>query len=224
MRRGEREREWMRSPNDDEEGENWILSYSDLMTLLFAFFALLISFSEVDPVRMQIVVNSLQKSIKGAAVEERITLSQIQEDLETLVAEQGLSEQVSVNRDQHGVSLSLLGSSFFASGSAQLLPEVEGFLTKIAREIEWVPYQIAIEGHTDDIPIASAQYPSNWELSSARASMVVNFFIGEGLSADRFRAVGYADTRPVDPNLGNATPEARAQNRRVVISFLDVSQ
>lgn len=214
------------SPELDGEvygSDSWMMSYSDLMTLLFAFFVLLFALSEFDPVRMQIVTQSLQKSIGGAQVEPRITLSQIQNDLEQIVSTEGLENTVSVNRDKHGVSLSLRGSSFFRSGSAKLLPRAEGFLAVITKQIGKVPYQIAVEGHTDDLPISSDIYPSNWELSSARAAMVVRFFIDGGLPASRFRAVGYADTHPADPNVNNKTADARARNRRVVIMFLDVT-
>jgi chemotaxis protein MotB len=73
-------------------------------------------------------------------------------------------------------------------------------------------FGISVEGHTDDVPIATPQFPSNWELSSARASGVVRHFVGRGLHPDRFKAIGYAATRPLERN---DSPEARARNRRV---------
>ena len=83
-------------------------------------------------------------------------------------------------------------------------------------------YQITIEGHTDDAPISTAQFPSNWELSTARASAVVHYFLEQGIAAQKLRAAGYADTFPVAPNrdsAGKPIPENQARNRRVVIKL-----
>ncbi len=211
------------SPIDEPEAgqDDWLLSYSDLMTLLFAFFTLLLALSTLDPVKMQIVAKAMNEALGGVSTEPRITLAQIQADLERIIRDEGLLSQVNVNRDKHGVALSVKGSTFFSSGSAELLSEAEPFLTMIASLVGRTPYKIAVEGHTDNVPIHTALFPSNWELSSARASTVVRFFLEQGLDAGRFRAVGYADTQPVDTNQGNLTEEARARNRRVVILFLD---
>ena len=209
------------SPREEDDVGRWLFSYADMMTLLMAFFVLLVALSNLDPVKLQIVSQSLSDAMKGTQSEPRVTLSQIQSDLEVLIKKEGMGSQVDVNRDKHGVALSLRGSSFFESGSTELLGPAVPFLTMVASEIEQVPYQIAIEGHTDDVPISSDQFPSNWELSSARAAKVVRFFVERGLPVNRFQVVGYADTKPADPALGNLSPEDRARNRRVVVLFLD---
>jgi len=204
-----------------EEENDWLMSYADMMTLLFAFFAMLLAMSQIDPVKMEIISNSMKKAMGASEVEPRISLSQIQNDLNKIVAESGIGKLVEVNRDKNGVALSLKGSSFFQSGSTELVGTTLPFLSIIAEKIKTVPYQIAIEGHTDNVPIKSAKFASNWELSASRSAEVVRFFIRRGVSADVLRAIGYADTRPVDDAIGNSTAQARARNRRVVILFLN---
>jgi len=119
--------------------------------------------------------------------------------------------------------LEISSSAFFASGSADLSDSGRPILRGVAVELKssaYQGYQIVVEGHTDDTPIATAQFSSNWELSTARAAAVVRFLLDQGLPAQRLRAAGYADTKPKLPNrdaMGAAIPENQAQNRRVVI-------
>lgn len=120
-------------------------------------------------------------------------------------------------------TLDMGSAAFFDSGSAALSESgkaiLHGVLTRLTAALA-AGYRIEVEGHTDDTPIHTAQFPSNWELSAARASAVVQFFVAEGLPAQRLRAVGYADTEPKAPNrdaAGTAIPQNQAENRRVVI-------
>jgi len=119
--------------------------------------------------------------------------------------------------------LEMSSSAFFGSGSADLGESGKSILRDVAVELKssWYgEYNIDVEGYSDDTPIATARFPSNWELSTARAAAVVHFFLDQGLPAQKLRAAGYADTRPEVPNRdanGNAIPENQAQNRRVVI-------
>jgi chemotaxis protein MotB len=114
-------------------------------------------------------------------------------------------------------------AAFFDSGSATLRSDGQAILLGVAAELKldmFRDYRITVEGHTDDSPINTARFPSNWELSSARAAAVVRFFLEQGIPAAKLRAAGYADTFPKLPNRdanGNAIPENQAQNRRVVI-------
>lgn len=115
--------------------------------------------------------------------------------------------------------------AFFGSGSATLSVAGKTILHGVAEKLkadEYRDYRITIEGHTDDTPISTSQFPSNWELSTARAAAVARFFLEEGLSAQRLRAAGYADTFPKLPNrdaAGRPIPENQAKNRRVVIKL-----
>jgi chemotaxis protein MotB len=117
-------------------------------------------------------------------------------------------------------------AAFFASGSADLSPEGKALLTDfLVRKLntpDFADYQVTIEGHTDDVPIRTPQFPSNWELSTARAAAVVRFLIAQGVPAARLRAAGYADVFPKAPNRGpdgKAMPDNQAANRRVVIKL-----
>ncbi|HUC69271.1 MAG TPA: flagellar motor protein MotB [Stellaceae bacterium] len=116
-------------------------------------------------------------------------------------------------------------AAFFGSGSASLSDAGKGILRGILAPLTAAlaeGYRIRVEGHTDDTPIDTPQFPSNWELSTARASAVVHFFLEQGVPAERLRAVGYADTEPKVPNrdaAGNPIPANQAENRRVVIKL-----
>lgn len=116
-------------------------------------------------------------------------------------------------------------AAFFASGTATLSDSGQSILGSLLGRLQspnFAVYRITVEGHTDDEPISSLQFPSNWELSVARAAAVVRFFVAQGIRSDRLRAAGYADTRPLAPNrdaAGNPIPANRAMNRRVVIEL-----
>jgi chemotaxis protein MotB len=136
--------------------------------------------------------------------------------------------QVPVNFEQKGNRIATFEESnatFFDSGSAILSDAGKSILREIAIDLKsdkFKDYQIIVEGHTDDTPIQTSQFPSNWELSTARAAAVVRFFLDQGVSAPRLRAAGYADTFSKAPDRdanGNSIPANQAQNRRVVIKL-----
>jgi len=122
-------------------------------------------------------------------------------------------------------TLEISSAAFFDSGSAALSTSGESILRDVTVDLKsdkLKDYEITVEGHTDDTPINTSRFPSNWELSTARASAVVHFFLDQGIPARKLRAAGYADTFPKAPNRdanGNAIPENQTQNRRVVIKM-----
>ncbi|MDP2827262.1 MAG: flagellar motor protein MotD [Sulfuricellaceae bacterium] len=122
--------------------------------------------------------------------------------------------QVRVTQSPLGVSIEINASVLFAPGQAQLEPQSTQVLSAVAQVAAAVPNSINIEGHTDNIPISTPAFPSNWELSTARASSVVRLFIENGVEPARLTALGFADQRPVEPN---TTGESRARNRRVTV-------
>lgn len=128
------------------------------------------------------------------------------------LAARSLDERLEVSQVAEGVHLEVRDDILFAEGSAHLKPEGRRLLDKLAAVLLRHQGIISVEGHTDDRPIANPRFPSNWELSSGRATTVTRYLIGHGLDAAKLRAVGYADTRPLE---SNATPEGRARNRRV---------
>jgi chemotaxis protein MotB len=125
--------------------------------------------------------------------------------------------QMNVSQTGRGVELEINASALFNQGEADIQPEAKKTLADAAKVLVDNEYAIEVEGHTDNMPISTSKFPSNWELSSARASSVVRLFIDQGVVAKRLKAVGSADNLPVLPN---DTAEGRARNRRVTITVL----
>lgn len=148
----------------------------------------------------------------------RKTLDDLRKELAAKLA---LHEnEVAVIPRDNGVALNLRGAAFFDLASADIKPAGLPLLREIAATLAGTPYKVIVEGHTDNLPIESWLYPSNWELSSARASRVARLLIDQGVPKDHMRVEGLADTQPISPNddpSGRPIPENQAKNRRVVI-------
>lgn len=129
-------------------------------------------------------------------------------------------KQVSINQTKRGVQIDISASMLFRTGEAALQPEMLDVLRQVAKVLSGEELPIEVEGHTDDVPISTALYPSNWELSSARASSVVRFLIVEGVAESRLAVVGLAANHPLLPN---TNAENRARNRRVTITIVSAS-
>ena len=136
-----------------------------------------------------------------------------------------MGNKVLISSDPKGLRIELNSSALYDLGSADIKPEMLGELRELAHtintlRINFPNYLVEVEGHTDNIPINTAQYPSNWELSTNRATNIVKLFIEEGIPPNRLRAAGYADSRPKLSNndsQGNPITQNQAANRRVVI-------
>lgn len=145
-------------------------------------------------------------------------LEEVQAELEDLFQQENIDTSISSRIDERGLVISLDNAILFDSGSAQIKKENEDTLLKIASTINTLDNYIRIEGHTDNRPINTAVYPSNWELSAARATSVVKLFRDSGgISPEKMVAVGYAEFKPV---ADNSTAEGRAKNRRIDIIIL----
>jgi chemotaxis protein MotB len=138
----------------------------------------------------------------------------VQAAMESMVAK----GQVRVTRSPRGIMVEINASTLFPSGDATLQPSSAEAMAAVAKVLAQVDNPIQVEGHTDNIPIRSPVYPSNWELSSARAGSVVRLLTEAGVPAGRMVAIGYADNKPVDTN---ATPDGRSRNRRVNVLILN---
>jgi chemotaxis protein MotB len=157
--------------------------------------------------------------------EDVLSPARVKDDLETLRRdlEQRLSNQVaqhtvSIQMGRDGLVISLREAGFFDSGSATPRPDTLATLRQIATSLGRTPYDLRIEGHTDNIPIHTAEFDSNWELSSARATHIARLFLDiHAISPDRISAAGYAEFHPV---ASNATAEGRGNNRRVDLVVL----
>lgn len=151
-----------------------------------------------------------EKKMKGIAKD-------VLKVLEPLVRE----GHVKVTQSERGIAIEINASILFSSGEARLAAPSISALTAVAQVLAEVENPIQVEGYTDNVPIKTPLYPSNWELSSARASSVVRLFIDNGVTPDRLVAVGYGENHPVDTN---ETPEGRASNRRVTVMILSSEQ
>jgi chemotaxis protein MotB len=149
-------------------------------------------------------------------------LEHIRRELTQTLSNQVAQHTVSIQMGRDGLVISLREAGFFPSGSATPKPEALDTLRKIASSLGHTPYDLRIEGHTDNIPIHSAVFDSNWELSSARATGIARLMLNEhAIPADRLSAAGYAEFHPV---ASNATADGRAENRRVDLVVLPRSK
>jgi chemotaxis protein MotB len=227
-----------------ENHERWLISYADFITLLFAFFVVMYAISIVNEGKYRVLSDALGDAFggRGAAstvntqVEPVLPLSHIvnrkrnemarreREKMAVLARELSAtllplvkSGQVRVTQNARGISVEINASVLFAQGEAVLGQDAREILQSVGGLLRNDSHRIEVEGHTDKVPIASAVYPSNWELSAARASSVVRLFIDSGVAEGRLSAIGYAATRPVAPNLDAA---GQARNRRVAVMIL----
>ena len=231
-------------PHEEEAGEAWLLPYSDLMTLLLALFIALFAMSQTDASKMQALaqaftaafnmggpsffsgvgpstsINSAtttgQDNANNAYMQENQNLREAQEKIEQYVKENNLQDQVSTELSEEGLMIRLKEKALFASGSAALEGQADQIVPVIAGLLASLPERVTISGHTDNVPISTAQFPSNWELSSARAVSLMRGLMGAqpSLNPARFSALGYSEYRPI---ASNDTDEGRAQNRRVEV-------
>jgi chemotaxis protein MotB len=210
-------------------------TFADLMTLLLCFFVLLLSFSEMDRKKFKIISGSLKEAFgvqrskphwdmpKGTSLltqdfsDPRFEATFLVEVVRAAVARMNFQGNVRIKEDEVSVTVILPNNVLFESGSADLKEAAGPILDEFRLAIESTPHHIMVVGHTDDVPIKTGQFPSNWELSAARAGAVIRHFLKmETLPSDRFSAVGKSDTNPVAPN---DSPENRSKNRRVEIVF-----
>lgn len=205
-----------------DEDQEWLLTYSDMITLLLAFFAMLIAVSYVDLNLWEQMKQGLRSEISKEE-NVRTPLAEVKRDLDELLAPEKQQGLVDITLDREGIKLFFNSSSFYSSGEANLLPLGQSIIDKVTQAmnaLDFYKFRVDVEGHTDNVPINTPTYPSNWELSVARASGVVKYFIEEGIEGERLKASGYADTKPVVPHVdeqGRNIVENRALNRRIVV-------
>jgi chemotaxis protein MotB len=249
---------------EHDEGERWLVSFADMMTLLFALFMVLFSISSVNTSKFSALQKSLQDAFSGAvlsggraimetgsetspkraaaeppltsltaltsaasssvdpksngeakkALAEQQEFKALKRRIDSQARKAGLQGKVLTTVRRRGLVIEILTDKlFFDSGSAQLKPEAAGILDKIAVILSGeLKHPIVVEGNTDSQPIGGSQYPSNWELSGARAAAVVRDFTGHGVNPRRVSFTGYGSTMPI---ASNSTAAGRSKNRRV---------
>jgi chemotaxis protein MotB len=187
--------------------DRWLVSYADLMTLLLAFFATMYAMSEVKANKAEGAPTAAK-----AAAPARNGAVDLREQLSSALAPAIATGQVDLYEDPRGIVMSLPERATFPVAGADVMAEAGALLGTIAETIAPLEAEIRVEGHTDDVPIRTARYSSNWELSTARASAVVALFIARGIEPRRLSAAGYGEFHPLATN---ADAAGRARNRRV---------
>ncbi len=207
--------------DNSSDDDAWVTTFADMTTLLLAFFILLVSISKVDVVLFEKVKAGIQEGVGNREVTTPI------EDLRVQTAEVVKSLQVEdvvgIGEDEQGLVIEFASSAFYQPGSADIRPEAFPVLEQIVatlNEPRYQNFQIEVQGHTDDIPINTERYPSNWELSGDRATRVVRFMADVGIRKERMVAMAYADIAPKAPNRtpeGQAIPLNQELNRRIAV-------
>jgi chemotaxis protein MotB len=218
---------------DHENLDRWLLTYSDLITLLLAFFVVMYSMSQIDAKKFGKMAEALSGVLKGgeSLVKNKNdtyksghgllklgNLRMIQQQIEERFKEINRQGEIKTEITERGLVVHIMDAALFKDASANLEPRAIEILDLIAAKVQNIPNHVRVEGHTDDRPINNVRFPSNWELSSARATEVVRFLTqSHGIPPDRVSALGYGEYRPVRPN---NSIENRAQNRRVDVVIL----
>lgn len=222
--------------SEHENLERWLLTYADLITLLLAFFIVMYSMSKIDAKKFGAVAQALQTVLHGkgqsilkgdanlAAPDDaggalKIgDLKILQTRINQIAKELGLEDKIKATEDQRGLIIRISESAFFDPGSADLKPQAAEVLDIITGLLIEIPNHIRFEGHTDNLPIKTDKFPSNWELSVSRATNCVRYLIEKHhFPPVRISALGYGEYRPVAANDNTA---GRSKNRRVDIVVL----
>jgi chemotaxis protein MotB len=214
------------------------MTYADMMSLLLTFFVLIVSFSSLQHSKFKQAAQSLQTAFgvmphHETAINFDNPVMPRQEydsedseiyyevrQMESLIQQQGLDRDMEVEVQDNGVLFRIDAPFLFASGEARLRGESRETLDKLVGFLDQFPHRVRIEGHTDSVPISSERFPSNWELSAARAVTVARYFQSLGMPPERIAATGYGEYQPI---ADNTTENGRKLNRRVEI-FLQMEQ
>lgn len=216
----------------------WLLTYADMITLLLALFIILFSISTINRVKLQRLVHDISGGFNsvdainnppnGGTTGDRTgnagdaNLQQIQKQIREYIKKNHLESKVQTRIDSRGLVITLLtDKALYDSGSAELRPETKRLLDEIDAPLKKSTNDIRVEGNTDDVPISTSIYPTNWELSAARATGVTRYLVEHGgLNPTRLSFAGYGQFRPVHKNDSEAN---RQMNRRVDIVIVNAA-
>jgi chemotaxis protein MotB len=239
MPRRRRRRRQTEHPNH----ERWLVSYADFITLMFAVFATLYAISTVDAQKLRSMAESTQQAFdpksasakspllvgkepeatlsKNAGPGGEVGLADLQKQITKRLAKEVNDQRVEIETDRRGLVISIREAGSFALGSADLSSDAQALLLEIGSILSGIGNHVLVEGHTDDIPIHTARFASNWELSTTRATNVIAFLLDRAnVSAEHISAAGYAEHHPKVPNTSDAN---RTRNRRVDLIILNPS-
>jgi chemotaxis protein MotB len=222
--------------DDNENLERWLLTYSDLITLLLAFFIIMYSISQVDLRKFKRVTDALNVVLDGNQNQKQAGMNNefkiapiknhdpmgdllnLQKNIDEIAKKMQLGLQINTQLQKRGLVIHISESAFFDPGKADLKPQAMIIFDLLAAEFLKIPNHIRIEGHTDNLPINTPKFPSNWELSTARATNCLRYLVEKHqFPPERISALGYAEYRPIATN---GTIDGRNKNRRVDIVVL----
>ena len=211
----------MKKKPEEKIDEDWMSTYGDMVTLVLCFFVMMLSVSKPDVAKYEQISAGLSEGLGKKVIQRPIEMlmTELKDDIQSL----DLEKKVAIGSDTQGIVLEFGGDILFNKGSAEIKNTALPALKRMAATLQSERYKnfvFSIEGHTSDEPFSSPQYPSNWELSSARASAIARFLESRGIPRVRLRAVGLYDVAPKYPNhdpYGQPIPQNRKKNRRVVI-------
>lgn len=211
----------------------YMLTYGDMMTLLLTFFVVLISFSSVEQNKFTMAISSMQGALgvlqgaKGQALpltkmplysagrgKADKKIEELMQELKENVSQTGNSDQMKMTKSKDGIHFTISEPMLFNPGSAVLKPVATEPIKLISEILKIVPFEVRVEGHSDNVPISQPDYASNWELSFSRALAVARKMNENGIDNIRFQVIGYGDNRPI---ADNSTETGRSINRRVEI-------
>lgn len=205
--------------------ERWLVSYADFITLLFAFFAVMYAVSSVDARKMETFAKGVRVAFdessegdgvlpggQGVLPSEGNALAELAATVQQQLADELASERLNVRVEPRGVIISVPEAGTFTTGNDELSDQARTLMASIAETVREIPNEIRVEGHSDNVPIRTTRFQSNWDLSAARASRVVEFLIEQNISPERLSATGYAEFQP---RVANDSDAARALNRRI---------
>jgi chemotaxis protein MotB len=231
-------------PEDADNHDRWLVSYADFITLLFAFFVVMYALSSINEGKYRVLSDSLSSAFRtlpgaelnilppgapplpvpvpvvrptpqdGVKAKQRDKMRNMAQDIMQVLAPLVRQGKVRVLETSRGVTVEINDSVLFAPGQARLEPLSVSALEAVAQVLAPSEFPITIEGHTDNVPINTPQFPSNWELSAVRATTVLRLFAEAGVPQDHLTAIGYGEQRSVE---SNDSVEGRARNRRVTI-------
>ncbi|VAW85795.1 Flagellar motor rotation protein MotB [hydrothermal vent metagenome] len=193
-----------------EEKDSWLISYIDMLTLLVTLFVLLLSYQN------SATEENANKEQPATMVVENTKTTQSSAWQQRLKSTQQNKDNITIEENDKELSVTLNNQLIFEPGEASIKVHAHKTLNEIASLLKQHSHSVSIAGHTDNTPIQSTLYPSNWELSTGRATNMTRYLIEQGVPAAQLRAIGYADTRP---KASNETNEGRARNRRVTITL-----
>lgn len=224
-----------RRRSDDQHVDDWLMTYADMITLLLCFFAIFLSVSipkeeQFEQARQKVMEQFANPDSIEGKFPKPVTFETPKSDIPfdampSIVDLHGGTKNMEVRQGNRITTIDMNSAPLFKLGAAELSSEGTDMLNSVLQLVQserYRDYTVTVEGHTDDNPISTAQFPSNWELSTARAGAVVRYLIGNGVKPDRLRASGFGDIAPKVPNrdrFGRPIPENQAQNRRVVVKL-----